>query len=171
MQWEPANLGRLCGAFSRMRKLIVIITTIILTSVVAADSKSTFNLLKNYFPEEIKIVSNKEIQFWNSNLASIFTATNGGEPLADFVFLFHFHTKEFASLSEMLKRESTFKNTAVEEIGIFERNAKFCTNSEITPNCVLDGMILEFVIKICFGRSDEGYFCNDCSGSNECTAL
>ncbi len=148
-------------------KFSFILLLLIAFSAIAKEEKSTVDLLREHFPGAIKSKSENEIWFERVGITDIFISNEGGSDLANYIYIQLYQMKS-ATLLEHLGREPKFRDRAKEYPRIFKSMTKYCSEELVTPVCVLEGMELKLGINECGGRSDEGYFCTDCSGKTEC---
>ena len=145
-----------------------IILVLLMTSpALAEDEISTQRLLIKYFDSDIEIKSESEIWVEDVGYTDIYQSEKGKPDLANYVYILYYQN-EYATLLERARKEKKFRDRAKEYPRIFEAMSKYCNNKTVTSECILEGMRTELGIKECGGRSDEGYFCTDCSGKTVC---
>jgi len=155
-----------------MNKLILILISLMTFSVVYAKSEdAAATALKLYLGDGVVFNSNREIMFCPDQKCKVFRAKSASSDLASYVYLYLYHSKNYISLEEYLKKKRVFRNKAVEEPTIRHANAHYCAEKNITPQCILEGMKRGLGIVICSANHDQGMLCINCGGTVSCKNL
>jgi len=151
-----------------MHKSIYFLIFLMTFSVAYAKSEDAAVALKLHLNDGIVFNSNKEIMFCPDQKCKVFRAKIVSSDLASFVYLYLYHSKDYISLAEYLKKRRVFRNKAVEESTIRHANAHYCAEKNITPQCILEGMKRSLGIVICSANHDQGKLCINCGGTVSC---
>ena len=155
-----------------MRSLSIAIFLFLAAGLAHADTPDVLLLLKRDLGESIEVVSKHEIRYCPDNTCDIIKSKKNTDLLSEFLYLYLFHESGYIYLGTSFDNQKPFRVAAVEEPQVRKRVEKFCSATEKTPKCILQGMRSSLGIKSCFGRYDEGNFCYGCSeNENICKKL
>lgn len=130
------------------------------------------NVLLQNLDSMIEFVSDKKIRFCPDQKCDVYKISNNHKDFAKYVFLKLFHSQEYISIEEYLKKESTFRNNTNKEESIIRKSVeKYCSEQNKTPKCILAGMEKTLGITECSANYDEGYYCEVCEGKTKCKKL
>lgn len=151
-----------------IRKSILPLLLIFFPILVHADSISKSILIDN-LGEMIDFVSDKEARFCPTNKCEVYKTSKSHSDFYSYIFLDLYHSKEYLTISEYIKKESTFRNnTKDHENAVMKKLKKYCKKKENDVFCILNNMQKELNISECWSNYDEGHYCEVCNGETSC---
>ena len=133
---------------------------------------NTRDVLVKNLDSMIEFVSDKTIRFCPDQKCEVYKISNNHNDFTKYVFLKLFHSREYLSIEEYLKKESTFRNNTNKDEAVIRKSVeKYCIEQNKTPKCILAGMEKSLGITECWANYDEGYYCEVCEGKTKCRKL
>jgi len=155
-----------------MNNLSIFIMLALLALNSSANELNALDLLKKHLGDSIEVKSQNEIWYCPDNTCEIYKSKIPSEYFPHFVYLNLFHNPSYIYLNQSFNGSVPFVKAAVEEPSIRSMVLNYCSETPLTPKCILEGLTNTFKIEIGNGRYDEGYFCYGFSeNENICNKL
>ena len=146
---------------------LLLTLTIFISSIASAGDYDVVDLLKRDLGEQINFVSLSEIHYCPDNTCSIYKASKKLELLPTYVYLHIIHASGYTSIYR-----KPFIESAKESTEILNQSKQYCLETDMSAQCILNGIATNIEATECSGRYDEGYFCFSCKESeNVCHKL